>query len=74
MHMRKNSVSSEPGSPLLGGSPKAMSPTSPKHDDINQEEIYRSLRKTTAEIQNYSYEALGKLSNKYGTVQANRLV
>lgn len=60
-HMRKSSTGSEPGSPLVGSSPKALSPSSPpKHDDFNQEEIYKSLRKTTAEIQNYSYETLGK--------------
>ncbi|KAK9739077.1 hypothetical protein QE152_g9289 [Popillia japonica] len=59
-HMRKSSTGSEPGSPLVGSSPKALSPSSPpKHDDFNQEEIYKSLRKTTAEIQNYSYETLG---------------
>lgn len=60
MHLRKNSVGSESGSPLVSSSPKTLSPTSPKNDDINQEEIYRSLRKTTAEIQNYSYETLGR--------------
>lgn len=59
-HMRKSSANSEPSSPLVGSSPKILSPTSPKNDDINQEEIYKSLRKTTAEIQNYSYETLGK--------------
>lgn len=60
-HMRKSSTGSEPGSPLVGSSPKALSPSTPtsKNDDMNQEEIYRSLRKTTTEIQNYSYETLG---------------
>ncbi|PNF29241.1 CLIP-associating protein 2, partial [Cryptotermes secundus] len=28
-------------------------------DNLNPEEVYRSLRRTTAEIQNYSFEALG---------------
>lgn len=28
-------------------------------DSLNPEEVYRSLRRTTAEIQNYSFEALG---------------
>lgn len=60
MHMSKNSTGNEPGSPSIGHSPKPLSPTSPKNNDINQEEIYKSLRKTTAEIQNYSYETLGK--------------
>lgn len=59
-HMRKSSAGSEPNSPLVGSSPKTLSPTSPHNDVINQEEIYKSLRKTTAEIQNYSYETLGK--------------
>lgn len=59
-HMRKSSATSEPGSPLVGSSPKTLSPTTPNNDVINQEEIYKSLRKTTAEIQNYSYETLGK--------------
>lgn len=58
-HMSKNSTGNDSGSPLVGNSPKTLSPTSPKNDDINQEEIYKSLRKTTAEIQNYSYETLG---------------
>lgn len=64
-HMRKSSASSEPGSPLVGSSPKTLSPTSPHNDVLNQEEIYKSLRKTTAEIQNYSYETLGKCSIQF---------
>lgn len=56
-HMRENSIDSEPGSPMVGSSPKAHSP---KNDVFNQEEIYKSLKRTTAEIQNYSYETLGK--------------
>lgn len=61
-HLRKSSTGSEPSSPLIASSPKTLSPTTPtaRVDDYNQEEIYKSLRKTTAEIQNYSYETLGK--------------
>ncbi|XP_045460920.1 CLIP-associating protein isoform X3 [Harmonia axyridis] len=59
-HMRKASNNSEPSSPLVGASPKAVSPnTPPNRNGFDQEEIYRSLRKTTTEIQNYSYETLG---------------
>lgn len=59
-HMRKASNNSEPSSPLVGASPKAISPnTPPNRNGFDQEEIYRSLRKTTTEIQNYSYETLG---------------
>ncbi|KAL1513059.1 hypothetical protein ABEB36_002537 [Hypothenemus hampei] len=66
-HMRKTSTSSEPGSPMGSGdksfvSPKASSPGTPPYG-VNtfaqQEEVYRSLRRTTAEIQNYSFETLG---------------
>lgn len=58
-HMRKSSTGSEPGSPLAMGSPKILSPgVSPLRDGLDQEEIYKSLRKTTAEIQNYSFETL----------------
>lgn len=61
-HMRKSSTGSEPGSPLTMGSPKILSPgVSPLRDSLDHEEIYKSLRKTTAEIQNYSFETLGKL-------------
>lgn len=63
MHMSRNSVGNDSGSPLVGSSPKTLSPTSPKNDVVNQEEIYKSLRKTTAEIQNYSYETLGEYRN-----------
>lgn len=58
-HLKKSSSGSEPGSPVVGGSPKTLSPQSHMRDDLNQEEIYRSLRRTTAEIQNYSFEGLG---------------
>ncbi|CAH1123842.1 unnamed protein product [Ceutorhynchus assimilis] len=57
-HVRKTSTSSEPGSPLVARSPKpAGSPGTPPFGD--QEEVYKSLRRTTAEIQNYSFETLG---------------
>ncbi|KAK9875379.1 hypothetical protein WA026_007774 [Henosepilachna vigintioctopunctata] len=59
-HLRKNSTSSEPTSPMVGGSSKPASPgTPPNRNGFDQEEIYRSLRKTTTEIQNYSFETLG---------------
>lgn len=63
-HLKKGS-GSEPGSPIVGGSPKTLSPQSQhgRGDDINQEEFYRSLRRTTNEIQNYSFECLGKFVN-----------
>lgn len=65
-HMRKSSNNSEPSSPSVGASPKAISPgTPPNRNGFDQEEIYRSLRKTTTEIQNYSYETLGKLGTEY---------
>ncbi|KAF5301656.1 hypothetical protein FQA39_LY10703 [Lamprigera yunnana] len=59
-HLRKSSTGSEPGSPLVVSSPKTLSPTSlsSRVDDFNREEIFKSLQKTTAEIQNYSYETL----------------
>lgn len=59
-HLKKSS-GSEPGSPVVTGSPKTLSPQTPNHpqgDDITKEEIYKSLRRTTAEIQNYSFEGL----------------
>lgn len=59
-HMRKSSTGSEPGSPITMSSPKILSPgISPLRDGVDQEEVYKSLRKTTAEIQNYSFETLG---------------
>ncbi|XP_030763283.1 CLIP-associating protein 1-A isoform X3 [Sitophilus oryzae] len=57
-HMRKTSTSSEPSSPMISGSPKPLSPGTPPFGD--QEEVYKSLRRTTAEIQNYSFETLGR--------------
>ncbi|ERL88765.1 hypothetical protein D910_06147 [Dendroctonus ponderosae] len=57
-HMRKTSTGSEPGSPMVPSSPKPpQSPSTPPFGD--QEEVYKSLRRTTAEIQNYSFETLG---------------
>ncbi|XP_066245678.1 CLIP-associating protein 1-A isoform X2 [Euwallacea similis] len=62
-HMRKTSTGSEPtspmipSSPMIPGSPKPPSPGTPTFGD--QEEVYKSLRRTTAEIQNYSFETLG---------------
>ncbi|CAH1111377.1 unnamed protein product [Psylliodes chrysocephalus] len=59
-HMRKSSTGSEPGSPMTVGSPKPLSPgISPLRDGFDQDDIHRKLRKTTAEIQNYSFETLG---------------
>lgn len=65
-HLRKSSTGSEPGSPLVAGSPKALSPTTLRGrvDDFNREEIFKSLQKTTAEIQNYSYETVGSKLDK----------
>uniref|UniRef100_A0A1Y1LZC0 TOG domain-containing protein n=1 Tax=Photinus pyralis TaxID=7054 RepID=A0A1Y1LZC0_PHOPY len=65
-HLRKSSTGSEPGSPLVASSPKALSPTTlpGRVDDFNREEIFKSLQKTTAEIQNYSYETLGSKLDK----------
>lgn len=58
-HMRKSSTGSESGSPMAIASPKPMSPgVSPLRDGLDQEEFHRRLRRTTAEIQNYSFEAL----------------
>lgn len=61
-HIKKSTSGSEPGSPLVGSSPKPLSPQShnARGDDLNQEEFYKSLRRTTAEIQNYSFEGIGK--------------
>ncbi|XP_056638130.1 CLIP-associating protein isoform X3 [Diorhabda sublineata] len=58
-HMRKSSTGSEPGSPMAIASPKPLSPgVSPLRDGLDQEEFHRRLRRTTAEIQNYSFEAI----------------
>ncbi|XP_018044175.1 PREDICTED: CLIP-associating protein 1-A isoform X3 [Atta colombica] len=70
-HLRKSSTSSTPASP---GTPPPRSQNSPartkaKNDvkadkteidggDENLEEVYKSLRRTTAEIQNYGFERL----------------
>ncbi|XP_011264214.1 CLIP-associating protein 1 isoform X5 [Camponotus floridanus] len=70
-HLRKSSGSSNPASP---GTPPPRAQSSPartkaKNDikmerteidggDENMEEVYKSLRRTTAEIQNYGFERL----------------
>ncbi|XP_017761570.1 PREDICTED: CLIP-associating protein 1-A isoform X2 [Eufriesea mexicana] len=63
-HLRKSSGSSNPASP---GTPPPRAQSSParskgKSDidnaDENLEEVYKSLRRTTAEIQNYGFERL----------------
>lgn len=73
-HMRKSSTGSEPGSPLAMASPKILSPgISPLRDGLDQEEIYKSLRKTTAEIQNYSFETLG-MGNRCNVNKSLRLL
>ncbi|XP_029175942.1 CLIP-associating protein 1 isoform X2 [Nylanderia fulva] len=70
-HLRKSSASSNPASP---GTPPPRAQSSPartkaKNDvktdakteidgDENMEEVYKSLRRTTAEIQNYGFERL----------------
>nr|CAD7588057.1 unnamed protein product [Timema genevievae] len=68
-HLRR---SSQGGGVVGGGSsspPSLQSPSTPQHprtprahtfdldDSLNPEEVYRSLRRTTAEIQNYSFDA-----------------
>ncbi|KAG7210104.1 hypothetical protein KM043_011669 [Ampulex compressa] len=62
-HLRKSSGSSNPASP--GTPPRAQSSparSKMKNDaenaDENLEEVYKSLRRTTAEIQNYGFERL----------------
>lgn len=61
-HLRKASIGSEAGSPRVVGTPKILSPTTPvaRNDVFNQEEMHRSLRRTAAEIQNYSYEGVDR--------------
>ncbi|XP_025829154.1 CLIP-associating protein isoform X2 [Agrilus planipennis] len=61
-HLRKSSSGSEAASPMIGNSPKTSSPITPtgRGDDMNHEDVYRSLRRTTAEIQNYNYESLDR--------------
>nr|CAD7393528.1 unnamed protein product [Timema cristinae] len=68
-HLRR---SSQGGGVVGGGAsspPSLQSPSTPQHprtprahtfdldDSLNPEEVYRSLRRTTAEIQNYSFDA-----------------
>ncbi|XP_011503342.1 PREDICTED: CLIP-associating protein 1-A [Ceratosolen solmsi marchali] len=65
-HLRKSSITSTPASP---GTPSLRVPNSPARtkskidnetidDSLNSEEVYKSLRRTTAEIQNYGFERL----------------
>ncbi|XP_046480774.1 CLIP-associating protein 1-A isoform X2 [Neodiprion pinetum] len=67
-HLRRSSGSSNPVSP---GTPPSRMPHSPARtrvetdidmddDHLNPEEVYKSLRRTTAEIQNYGFERLEK--------------
>ncbi|CAH1986214.1 unnamed protein product [Acanthoscelides obtectus] len=68
-HMRAaqgGAAGDEPGSPLVSTGATASSPRgaggSPGYRDvIDHEEVYRNLRRTTAEIQNYSFEIGSKL-------------
>ncbi|XP_067003312.1 CLIP-associating protein 1-B [Anabrus simplex] len=74
-HLRRSSSGSSPPSPSqTTASPRLQSPGTPQprtavmdlDDDLNPEEVYRSLRRTTAEIQNYSFGELnsGKLLDR----------
>ncbi|XP_076182611.1 CLIP-associating protein isoform X4 [Ptiloglossa arizonensis] len=63
-HLRKSSGTSNPASP---GTPPPRAQSSPARSkakgdidnaDENLEEVYKSLRRTTAEIQNYGFERL----------------
>ncbi|XP_012270047.1 CLIP-associating protein 1-A isoform X2 [Orussus abietinus] len=65
-HLRRSSGTSNPASP---GTPPPRVPHSPARmrlkteldvvdDHLNPEEVYKSLRRTTAEIQNYGFERL----------------
>ena len=63
-HLKKSSGSSNPASP---GTPPPRAQSSPARSkpkgdidnaDENLEEVYKSLRRTTAEIQNYGFERL----------------
>ncbi|XP_058794035.1 CLIP-associating protein 2 isoform X8 [Phymastichus coffea] len=64
-HLRRSSATSTPASP---GTPPPRVPNSPARgkkldndatdDSLNPEEVYKSLRRTTAEIQNYGFERL----------------
>ncbi|VEN50087.1 unnamed protein product, partial [Callosobruchus maculatus] len=67
-HMRaaQGGAGDEPGSPLgtsgaAVSSPRAAGGSPGYRDVIDHEEVYRSLRRTTAEIQNYSFEIGSKL-------------
>ncbi|XP_031787861.1 CLIP-associating protein 1 isoform X18 [Nasonia vitripennis] len=65
-HLKRSSATSTPASP---GTPPPRVPNSPARtkvrvenegadDSLNPEEVYKSLRRTTAEIQNYGFERL----------------
>ncbi|XP_014214281.1 CLIP-associating protein 1 isoform X2 [Copidosoma floridanum] len=64
-HLRRSTTTSMPASP---GTPPPRVPNSPARklrtdheatdDSLNPEEVYKSLRRTTAEIQNYGFERL----------------
>nr|CAH7724241.1 unnamed protein product [Callosobruchus chinensis] len=67
-HMRaaQGGAGEEPGSPLgttaaTVSSPRGVGGSPGYRDVIDHEEVYRSLRRTTAEIQNYSFEIGSKL-------------
>lgn len=66
--------SPSPASPRLS-SPAPQKPKYPPGvpqcdtENLNPEEVYKSLRRTTAEIQNYSYESGGKLMGRDTTSQ-----
>ncbi|XP_075218993.1 CLIP-associating protein isoform X2 [Lycorma delicatula] len=49
--------------------PPSKYPTHIDAENLNPEEVYRSLRRTTAEIQNYSYESGGKKIDREETSQ-----
>ncbi|XP_063217676.1 CLIP-associating protein 1-A isoform X5 [Bacillus rossius redtenbacheri] len=63
-HLRRSSTTSPPSlSPGLQSPGTPQQPRTPRtpaldmDDSLNPEEVYRSLRRTTAEIQNYSFES-----------------
>ncbi|KAF7390819.1 hypothetical protein HZH66_009299 [Vespula vulgaris] len=62
-HLRRSSGSSNPASPGTPPPRAQHSPARNKKNDVdtadeNLEEVYKSLRRTTAEIQNYGFERL----------------
>ncbi|XP_020709116.2 CLIP-associating protein 1-A isoform X3 [Athalia rosae] len=58
-HLRRSAGASNPASP---GTPPPKMPHSPARmtddDNLNPEEVYKCLRRTTAEIQNYGFDRL----------------